>query len=306
MRPASAHSLTPKAEEVFVKIGINLPATRPDVTPELLRDLAREADELGFSKLLLGEHVVLFDRVVDRYQTTDDGKPWFPADSPLPDPLVLHAYLAAATERIRLGTGVVILPQRNPVYTAKHVATLDWVSRGRVDLGIGIGWSSQEFRACAVPWEERAARSDEYVEVLRALWTQERSTYHGRFYALPECRQYPKPLQRPHPPIWIGGWADAALERAARIGDGWYGFDLPLDALNERLAVLRSCCARRGRDPESLPLSCGGYSIQPSARRELDAYAALGIGEFVFTPQAERASELRAALRALAREFLGR
>jgi probable F420-dependent oxidoreductase len=289
-----------------VKIGINLPVTRPDATPELLRDLAREADELGFSKLVLGEHVVLFERLVDRYQTTDDGEPWFPADSSLPDPLVLHAYLAAATERIRLATGVLLLPQRNPVYTAKHVATLDWLSHGRVDLGVGIGWSRQEMEACGVAWTERAARAEEYVEILRALWTQERSAYPGRYYQLPECRQYPKPLQRPHPPIWIGGWADAALDRSARIADGWYGFDLPLDSLRERLARLRECCERRGRDPKSLPLSIGGHVIQPKSRAELDAYASLGIGEFVFTPQAERAGELRPALRALAREFLAR
>jgi probable F420-dependent oxidoreductase len=287
-----------------VEVGLNLPVAHAESNPALLAELVSRAEELGFAELFLGEHVVLFDDFSDEYKGTDDGKPFFPSTSPLPDPLVAHAFVAAHTERIRLGTGVMLLPQRNPVYTAKHVATLDWLSGGRVDLGVGIGWSTQEFEACNVPWDHRAARAEEYIEVIRALWTQETSEFAGRYYSLPACRQYPKPVQRPHPPIWIGGWTDAALDRTARIGDGWYGFDLPLDQVAERVARLRRSCEEHGRDFADLTISMGGYGIQPRDRDELDAYARAGVGQFVFTLLSAHADQMVADLHELAGQFI--
>ncbi len=286
-----------------MQIGLNLPAAHPQSSPALLRDLARRAEDLGLAELVLGEHVVLFDELTDEYQASDDGKPFFPATSPLPDPLVGLAHLAGVTERIRLGTGVMLLPQRNPVYTAKHVATLDWLSDGRLDLGIGLGWSRQEFAACGVPFEGRAARAEEYLGVLRTLWADERSEHHGPFHDLPECRQYPKPVQQPHPPIWIGGWTDPALDRAARLGDGWYAFDMEPDFVAGRLDVLRAACERHGRDWTTLTLALGGYAIQPPDPAALDAYGRLGIGLFVFTLLSADPADMDAELRALAARF---
>jgi probable F420-dependent oxidoreductase len=287
-----------------VDVALNLPVAHAESNPALLGELAARAEELGFAELFLGEHVVLFDDFSDQYQGTDDGKPFFPSTSPLPDPLVAHAFIAARTERIRLGTGVMLLPQRNPVYTAKHAATLDWLSGGRVDLGVGIGWSTQEFEACNVPWDRRAARAEEYIEVIRTLWTQEISEFTGSYYSLPACRQYPKPVQRPHPPIWIGGWTDAALDRTARIGDGWYGFDLPFEQVEERVARLRASCTEHGRSFAQLSISMGGYGIQPRDRRELDAYARAGVGQFAFTLQSVHAEQMLVDLEELARHFI--
>jgi probable F420-dependent oxidoreductase len=286
-----------------VKLGLNLPVAHPESSPALLKDLARQAEDLGFSELFLGEHVVLFDEFTDRYRGTDDGRPFFPSTSALPDPLVAHAFIAACTEQIRLGTGVLLLPQRNPVYTAKHVATLDWLSNGRIDLGVGIGWSSQEFEACNVPWDHRAARAEEYLAVMRTLWTQDMSGYRGAYYTLPACRQYPKPVQRPHPPIWFGGWTDAALDRAARLGDGWYGFDLPVEQLADRLARLRQLCSQHDRAFETMSIAMGGYAIQPQTQGELDAYASLGVALVALTPRSAHCVDMVEEVREMAKRL---
>ena len=129
-------------------------------------------------------------------------------------------YLAARTSTVRLGTAMLLLPQRNPVYVAKEVSSLDWLSGGRVDLGIGVGWLKEEFDALNVPWERRGRRTDEYLEVLRTLWVDDTSSFHGETYDLPPCEMFPKPVQQPHPPVHIGGETTAALRRAARHRPG--------------------------------------------------------------------------------------
>lgn len=289
-----------------LEIGLNLPVATPGLTPALLRELALRAEEAGFAELYLGEHVVLFDRPTERYPGSDDGEAFFDATLPIPDPLVAHAFVAAATSRIRLATGVLLLPQRNPVYTAKHVATLDWLSGGRLDLGIGVGWSLQEIAACGVPTEHRGARCDEYVAVMKALWTQPLSRHSGRFYELPECRQYPKPVQEPHPPLWFGGWTDAALDRAARLGDGWYGFDQPAEQVRDCARRLARLCAERGRPFEGLTLACGAYGKMPRDRSDLAAYAAAGVCQFAVSITTPDPAGMVDELRSLARAFVDR
>ncbi|HLG85645.1 MAG TPA: LLM class F420-dependent oxidoreductase [Alphaproteobacteria bacterium] len=288
-----------------MEIGLNLPVS-PAATPAALKDIARRAEALGFAELYLGEHVVLFDRPVDDYPSSDDGKAFFPADTSLPDPLVAHAFIAAATEHIRLATGVMLLPQRNPVYTAKHVATLDWLSGGRFDLTIGIGWSREEFEACSVPWEERGARAEEYVEVMRRLWRDPVSEFSGRFYTLPACRQYPKPVQRPHPPLWFGGWSEAALDRTARLGDGWYGFDMPADAVAGHVARLREMLDARSRPARAVKISCGGYSVMPRTLDALAEYKRAGVEQFVFSLTETNREGMLAELDLLAHRFIGK
>jgi probable F420-dependent oxidoreductase len=289
-----------------MEIGLNLPISNPAVTPEALREIAIAAEAKGFAELYLGEHVVLFDKPTDAYPSSDDGETFFPASAPLPDPLVTHAFVGACTSRIRLATGVMLLPQRNPVYTAKHVATLDWLSGGRFDCAIGLGWSSEEFEACATPWRERGARAEDYIAVMRTLWTDPLSEFEGRYYSLKPCRQYPKPVQRPHPPLWFGGWSEAALARTARLGDGWYGFDLAADVAAERIAQLRRMVADQGRHSNSVKTCLGGYGTQPSSAPDLRAYRDAGVEQFVFTPTESEPARIMRQIDFLAGEFVAR
>jgi probable F420-dependent oxidoreductase len=157
------------------------------------------------------------------------------------------SFLAGMTRTLRLGTGICRVPQRNPVYTAKDVASVDWLSNGRLDFGVGIGWLAEEFHALGVPFERRAARCRAYLEVMRRCWCDAVSQYEGEFYSLAPCRQYPKPVQQPHPPIYFGGESDAALRRVADLGQGWFPFSIGPDELASRLRVLEELLAARGR-----------------------------------------------------------
>ena len=148
---------------------------------------------------------------------------------------------------MRLGTGICLVPQRNPIYTAKQVADVDFLSRGRLDFGIGVGWLREEFEALGVPWERRGARTRECIEVMKTLWCDEVSSYAGAFYTLPGCLQNPKPVQKPHPPLFFGGESDAALRRVAQLGQGWFGFGLSPDDLAAHLERLDALLAREGR-----------------------------------------------------------
>ena len=286
-----------------MELALNLPVVHPAATGPMLGDLAARAEELGYSALYLGEHVVLFDRPIDEYPGSDTGEAFFPADSSLPDPLTMHAYLAGRTERIRLATGVMLVPQRNPVYTAKHAATLDWVSGGRLDLGIGVGWSREEYAACDVPFARRFDRVVDYVQVMRALWEEPRSEFSGEFYELPACRQYPKPVQQPLP-LWFGGWSEPALARTADLADGWYGFDLRPDEIDRIATRIRELMAERGRDPGSLRIASGAYSRMPQDRVDMDAFAAVGVERFAVSLTAPDVDGLHAQLAEMAKKFL--
>ncbi len=230
-----------------------MPTASPMTTFDLLDAVAIESEARGIGTIWVGEHVVLFTEYASSYPYAADGKVPAPSGSGLLDPMVTLSYLAARTRGVRLGTAMLLLPQRNPVYTAKEVSSLDWLSNGRVDLGIGVGWLKEEFDALHVPWERRGARTDEYIEVLRTLWCDETSSYDGEIYALPECEMYPKPVQRPYPPLHFGGETRPALRRAARVGQGWHTFnrspeelaaglkelDVELDAVGRKRSELR-------------------------------------------------------------------
>jgi probable F420-dependent oxidoreductase len=287
-----------------MEFGLNLPVATPGITPGQLRDIARQAEDLGFVEVWLGEHVVLFDKPVDRYPGSASGDAFFPATLAIPDPLVAHAFIAASTERVRLGTGVMLLPQRNPGYTAKHIATLDWLSEGRLDVGLGIGWSSEEFAACGVPFDDRGRRADECIEVMRSLWTQEISEYSGEFYDLAPCRQYPKPAQLPHPPLWIGGYSDAACRRIARYGDGWYGFDHTAEAVVEFTGRIAQEMERHQRSIDDIAIVCGAYNLMPNERSEVAAYADAGVEQFVLSLRSYRPEEMSGELDHLARTLM--
>jgi probable F420-dependent oxidoreductase len=194
-----------------------------------------------------------------------------PASTPLLDPAVALAHVAGSTSTIRLATGIVILPQRNPVVLAKELASLDVLSGGRLVFGLGAGYIPAEFAAVGVPFEERGARTDEAIEVLRTLWTQEKPRFEGRFFRFADVDAHPRPLQRPHPPIVVGGMSGPALRRAVRQGDGWYGFALDPDATAACIAGIRRAEADglrpEGRGPLEITVTPAGTLDRDVLRR---------------------------------------
>ncbi len=263
-----------------MEIGLFAPLGNGNASAEVLRTLGREAEDRGFESVWVAEHVVMFDDYDSQYPYADNGR--FPGggDTGLLEPLTALTYLAAVTDRIRLGTGICLVPQRNPVYTAKQVVDLDNLSGGRVDFGIGVGWLREEFDVLNLPFDDRGARTDEYIQVMRSLWTEEVSSFTGDHYDLPACRMYPKPIQRPHPPIHVGGESNAALRRAARYGDGWYSFNRPPADLDAPLARLEELLAAEGRSRSDLQLTICPY-MQPADAAAIEGYRERGVDRLV-------------------------
>ena len=264
-----------------MKFDLWMPTASPMATAELLDAVAHEAEARDIATIWVGEHVVLFSDYASHYPYADDGRIPAPRGSGLLEPLLTLTYLAARTSSVRLGTAMLLLPQRNPVYVAKEVATLDWLSGGRVDLGIGVGWLKEEFDALNTPWPQRGKRTDEYLEVLRTLWCDPTSTFHGESYELPDCEMYPKPVQQAHPPIHIGGETPAALRRAARHG-GWHTFNRSPVELGAALAELDGYLAEAGRSRVDLRITVCPYfnqltpeGVAAYAEAGADAVAAL-------------------------------
>jgi len=281
-----------------MQIGLFTPVGNPFATPEYLRVLGRAAEERGFHSLWVAEHVVLFDDYASRYPYAADGRIPARGEAGFLDPFEALAFLAAVTSRIRLGTGICLVPQRNPVYTAKEVATLDWLSGGRFDFGVGVGWLAEEFAALEVPFEERGARCRAYLEVMRRLWTDPVSSYESEFYRLPACRQYPKPVQQPHPPIHFGGESDAALRRVADLGQGWYPFSITPDEVTERLARLDGLLARRGRSRKDVAVSICPY-LRPGDLDLVKRYRDAGVDQVIVMLLAMSVDELRQGMDAV-------
>ncbi len=263
-----------------MKIGLFAPLRNPHHTPDYIRALGRLAEERDFHSLWLGEHVVLFDAYESNYPYAEDGKIGLGGDSGLVEAFTGLAFVAAETRKLRLGTGICLVPQRNPVYTAKETASLDYLSDGRFDFGVGVGWLEEEFQALGVPFARRGARCREYLEVIKRLWCDEVSTFEGEFYSLPACRQYPKPVQRPHPPIYFGGESEVALRRVADIGDGWHGFNLTPESTSERLGRLDELLAERGRSRADVHITVSLY-LHPADAEALPRYREAGVEQLV-------------------------
>jgi probable F420-dependent oxidoreductase len=240
--------------------------------PETAARIAGLAERLGYDSLWAGEHVVVpSPRVAP--------SPMEP-DEPILDPLVALAHVAAHTERIRLGTGVIILPQRNPLVLAKQVASLDVLCGGRLLLGIGVAYLEPEMRAIGVPMEGRGARADEYLAAMRALWEEEAPSFHGRHARFEGVDAHPRPAQRPLPVV-VGGHTRAAHRRAARRADGWYGFMLGLRATAEQRGLMRAAIEETGREQ---PLH---VSVTPARRLDEEnvrAYSELGVDRLIVAP----------------------
>ena len=284
-------------------VGVFVPLGNGNASPDIVRAVGTQVEERGFESIWVPEHVVLFDEYDSSYPYSPDGK--FPggADSGMLEPLTALTYLAAVTDRVRLGTGICLVPQRNPVYTAKQVTDLDSLSGGRVDFGVGVGWLREEFAAVSMPFERRGQRADDHLAVMKSLWTDELSEYHGELYDLDACRMYPKPIQTPHPPIHVGGESDAAMRRVAKLGQGWFSFNrLPAD-LPEPLARLDATLADHGRSRDDITLSVCPY-FNPVTPDMVGEYAALGVDRLIVLCLAFDVDTLTAQLDGLVDEVL--
>jgi probable F420-dependent oxidoreductase len=210
-----------------MRFGFPIPTRGPLGTLETIHRLAQAADAYQYDSIWVTDHIVIPKATTSKYPYSTDGRLDLEAAQHYLEPLTVMSYLAGVTQRPAIGSSVLILPYRNPMLVAKMVATLDVLSRGRVILAAGVGWMEEEFRALNLTtFQDRGAVTDEYIQILRELWTQEWPSYKGRFYSFEEVRFYPKPVQKPHPPIWIGGHTKAAIRRAARLGDGWHPIGL--------------------------------------------------------------------------------
>lgn len=241
--------------------------------------VASTADECGFATLWAGEHVVMVDRSGSRYPYSDDGVIAVPAQADWLDPTIALSFAAAASSRIRLATGVLLLPEHNPVVMAKQAASLDRLSGGRLTLGVGIGWSREEFAALSVPFARRGARTAEYVAAMRALWRDDVASFAGDFVRFDSIRVNPKPVRDRGIPIVVGGNSDSALRRVAAWGDGWYGFNIDgPEAARDRVTKLEQLCAESGRDRRQLRLS---VALRNPGVGDLAALTELGVDELV-------------------------
>jgi len=245
-----------------MRFGFPIPTRGSLGTLDSVRRLGRAADEYQYDSIWITDHIVIPKTTRCKYPYSPDGSFDLEAAQHYLDAPTVLSYLAGVTERVALGSSVLILPYRNPVLVAKMIATLDVLSRGRVILGVGVGWMREEFQALNLTtFEERGAATDEYIQILRELWTKEWPSYKGRFYSLDEVRFFPKPMQKPHPPIWIGGHTKAAIRRAAHLGDGWHPIGLrpPAGLTPEEYAKaaadLRSQARQAGREPKTITLS---------------------------------------------------
>lgn len=225
-----------------LQVGVGLPLAGAWSTPDNLRRVARRADELGYASLWT------FQRLL--HPVDED---WGPTYQAVLDPVTALSHAAALTSRIRLGLAVVNLPWYSPVVLSKSLTTLDLLSEGRLDVGLGLGWAPQEFAAVGVSRDRRGARGAEFIACLKAIWTEPEVEFHGSFYDIPRVRVDPKPVQQPHPPLLLGGTADVALRRAGRIADGWISSSrTDLTTIGASIDVVRSTAADVGRDPERL------------------------------------------------------
>jgi probable F420-dependent oxidoreductase len=249
--------------------------------PEILAAAATTAERVGFSTLWAAEHIVFVEKIDSPYPyARDTTAPPVPTDLPILNPFVALGYAAAVTKRIRLATGVCLVPEYNPLLLAKLAASLDFVSGGRFVFGMGIGWMKEEFQALGIPWERRAARSREAVEAMRRLWEDSTSGYSGEFFSFAGARAFPKPTRRI--PIIMGGQTEAALRRAASYADGWCGFNLTPAETAEKVKLLERLLADRARRREGFEILVSPVATEPPG--SIAAYRDAGVGELYLAP----------------------
>lgn len=259
-----------------MKVGLAF-ASSIGIDGESALEICRRAETVGFESVWGGEHVLLPDSIESKYPYTPDGKIPAEPDTPIPDPLIWLAFVAAAAPTLRLGTCILIVPQRNPLVLAKELATLDQLSGGRVELGLGVGWMKEEFDALGVAWERRGARNDEYIAAMRELWAGPHAEYHGEFVDFPPATCSPRPVNGSIP-VLVGGDTDAAIRRAVRIADGYFPGEGDFERLGKLLGRLRNVAEQEDRDPNSIEINAmfGAQMADPAAG--VEQMAELGVG----------------------------
>ncbi|MFA5882365.1 MAG: LLM class F420-dependent oxidoreductase [Acidimicrobiia bacterium] len=256
--------------------------------PEWVRGFGTLCEEVGVESVWSVEHVLVAEDYEPRYSYSADGRMPGSPGTVMPDPLEWLAYFAAVTSTVKLGTSVVVIPLHAPLVLAKRVATLDALSGGRVMFGVGLGWQIEEYRAVGVPYEERGARADEAIEVLRACWAPDPVEYSGPFTQVPRASVLPKPVQGAAVPIVIGGSTRVAARRAGRLGDGFFPYVCSPEDLADRVDVIRATATEHGRDPDAIELTVWPASFRYGSAFDLDLakqYADLGVTRFVVSAQ---------------------
>ena len=297
-----------------MRYGFYLPTRGGCATPEALETIVQRGEALGFHSVMIADHVVFPTAIASKYPYTVSGE--FPGGGDALEQLTLMAFVAGRTRRLRLVTSVMILPYRNPVLTAKMLATIDVLSSGRLTVGVGVGWLREEFEALEAPdFERRGAASDEYLRIFKTLWSESPASFAGEFYRFTDLRCLPRPVQQPHPPIWIGGHSTPALRRVARHGDGWHPVGanaaVPLRPAELRVSLhqLFRMTEAEGRDPSALTISfkapvydvsattLGGAERRPfsgtpqQVADDIGTYEKLGVSELVFDFRSEHLAE---------------
>ena len=308
--------------------GLHLPASSATVTPEDLVRFAQQAEALGFYCVTIADHVVVPQNISVPYPYTIDGK--YPGTGHHLETLTTMGYLAGATRHIRFVTSVLILPYRNPIVTAKMLASLDVLSGRRVIVGAGAGWMKEEFETIKTePFAERGKVTDEYIAAFRELWTSDHPTFKGKYCSFSDIIFLPKPLQKPTIPIWIGGHSKQAIRRAARLGDGWHPIGgvptIPLEPedVDADLAMLREYAEKAGRDPKKIRVALKGSlfdrekQITPGKRRRFigDAeevasdicdYRSVGVDTMIFDVRRPSTAETLERMEWMAKEVFTR
>jgi probable F420-dependent oxidoreductase len=260
----------------------------PNIEPERLRDRARRAEEAGFESLWVGDHVALPSDAPDS------------ATEPRLEAITALTYLAAVTARVRLGVAVLVLPQRQPVLLAKQLASLDTLSGGRLTVGIGVGYVAAELAAFGVPLADRGALTDEHLDAMLALWDHA-DRFDGRFVSFAGVAAHPGPLQRPHPPIMVGGHSPAAVARAARVGDGWFGWQLGVE---DAAGLIGAVHAARAASPRTDRVEISIAPAQPVTAGLAERYAELGVDRLVLVPDPMSAEATDALIERAVAELL--
>lgn len=268
----------------------------PCVTPGAIAEVARATEAAGFESFWGGEHLALAD-------PRTAASP-MPAETVFVDLCATMAFVAAHTRTLRFGTGIMILPLRNPVVLAKQLASIDVISGGRLVFGVGISNLEFEYAAVGAPFDQKGRRAEEALAAMRALWSMECAEYHGRFFSFSGVRAEPRPVQKPHPPIIFGGKSAYAFGRVARSGDGWYGYGLDLEATAKCVAGIRAACDRHRRRFEEIEIS-----VTPKAALDSDLarrYEDLGVHRLILPPPGRTIAEAIRAIRTAERDLIGR
>ena len=272
-----------------MRFGCHLPVFGPAGTRHTLLGFARRMEALGYDSLWASDHVVIPYTITSRYPYNPSGDFPLPPTANVLEPLTALALVAGATERVSLGTTVLVLPHRHPVLAAKMLATLDHLAPGRVVLGAGVGWMKEEIEILGVPYERRGAWSDEAIRIMRACWAGERVEFKGRFFSFPPLAAVPRPANGAIP-IWIGGHTPRALRRVAELGDGWHAAFTSAPEMKKGIVELAEACRKAGRDVKSLTLSArlglGARQQADALVAEIKALAALGVSHVILESRA--------------------